>query len=59
MSSFYEKDRKTYVYNLQKYDTVLVLSDAVPANPDGPRDLAAACGYWGVKPVFLYGGGHV
>lgn len=59
MSSFYEKDRKTYVYNLQNYDTVLVLSDAVPANPDGPRDLAAACGYWGVKPVFLYGGGHV
>jgi len=59
MSSFYEKDRNTYVYNLQNYDTAIVLSDAGPENPEGPRDLAAACGLWGVRPVFLYGGKHV
>ena len=59
MSSFYEKDRNTYVYNLQDYDTAIVLSDAGPENPGGPCDLAAACGHWGVKPVFLYGGKHV
>lgn len=58
-SSFYEKDRNTYVYNLGHYDTAIVLSDAAPENPDGPRELAAACGLWGVKPVFLYGGKHV
>lgn len=59
MSSFYEKDRNTYVYNLQSYDTAIVLTDAAPENPDGPRDLAAACGLWGMRPVILYGGKHV
>ncbi len=59
MSSFYEKDRNTYVYNLQRYDTAIVLSDAAPDNPDGPRDLASACGLWGMRPFILYGGEHV
>lgn len=59
ISSFYEKDRSTYVYNLQSYDMAIVLTDAAPENPEGPRDLAAACGLWGMKPVILYGGKHV
>ena len=37
MSSFYEKDRNTYVYNLQRYDTAIVLSDAAPESGRPPR----------------------
>ena len=59
LSSFYEKGRNTYLYNMRDYDTVIVLSDAAPEHPDGPRTRAAVCKRWGARPVFLDGGSHV
>lgn len=42
LRSLYGIDRKTFIYNLEKYDVVLVVSDAAPMQENGLRDLNGA-----------------
>ena len=37
--SFYDKDRVTYIYNMEKYDTAVIFTDAAPANRQAVSDM--------------------
>lgn len=55
LPSFYENERKTYLYNLKKYDKVIVLTDAKAvekASLDACRDLLFAYGNEDIDFVF-------
>lgn len=58
--SFYEDGRATYLYNMQRYDLTVVLSDS--AHPAGPalRDVAEAVRRHGCsRLLYVQGGSHV
>lgn len=42
LASFYDKDRKTYVYDLHKYDKVLIITDAQEPPPEAINGLVNA-----------------
>lgn len=42
LESLYEKDRKTFIYNLDRYDLVCIITDAVKLNPAGVHSLVGA-----------------
>lgn len=44
LRSLYDADRKTFLYDIGRYDRVLVLTDAEPADSRGLRTLAGALG---------------
>ena len=50
--SFYDLDRKTYIYNLEAYDGVLILTDAENYNP-GLADLCSVLDDVGNKDIIL------
>ena len=50
--SFYDLDRKTYIYNLEAYDGVLILTDAENYN-QGLADLCGVLDDVGNKDIFL------
>lgn len=50
LRSVYDKDRKTYLYNLQHYDLVIVVTDAnLRGSDEGFRDLSAAFSSFGAQ----------
>lgn len=60
ITSFYEEDRDTYVYNLRGYDAAIIFSDSRACPPAAAYDLASALGENGCKDmILLTGGGHV
>lgn len=40
--SIYEKERKTYIYNLEAYDFVIIMTDAIDFNETGIQELISS-----------------
>ena len=60
LPSFYDSDRVTYLYNLQAYDTVIVVSDTPVEGLDALEALAAALNLQpDTKLFYLQGGQNV
>lgn len=55
LRSFYDPDRVTYLYNLERYDAAVVVTDR--AGEAGLRSLSAALSVHGCGERFLAGGG--
>lgn len=53
LESVYGKDRRTFIYNLQKYDKVFIVSDAIDLNLDGLVSICAALEEFGNTDVTL------
>ena len=51
--SLYEKDRKTFIYNLSAYDAVIIVTDAITVQTQGIRSLIDALGEVGNKEITL------
>ena len=51
--SLYEKGRKTYLYNLQKYDTVIIVTDAENYNKAGEQQLLQALKSYGNENIII------
>lgn len=58
--SFYDDIRETYIYNLDKYDKVIIITDSCSDSPKAVTKLAAALAHYGNENVFFIRGGcHV
>ena len=53
LRSLYGTNRKTFIYNLEKYDLVLIITDAVPVQENGLRDLTGALEKYGNSNMIL------
>ncbi len=53
LRSVYGIDRKTFIYNLEKYDLVLIVSDAVSVPDNGLQDLTGALEEYGNNNMIL------
>ena len=51
--SLYEKDRRTFIYNLSVYDCVIVVTDAMPIQSQGISSLIDALVEFGNKDITL------
>ncbi len=60
LHSFYDQNRRTYIYNLAQYDAAVVFSDTenTPAARLAQADLAHALNAWGCTQLFYVGGGQ-
>lgn len=56
ISSLYEKGRKTYIYNLSKYDLGLICTDAEELNKKGLDELSMAVRNKGTEEIIFIGG---
>ena len=54
LKSLYEYDRTIYVYNLKKYDKVIVIHDSPITNPGGIQSLVAALGASQCNDITIY-----
>ena len=52
LASLYEAERVTYIYNLDRYEAVIIVSDAVNPQNTGLRDLQAALSLSGCDQIF-------
>ena len=52
LRSLYAAERDTYVYNLQAYDTVVIVSDAALAANEGLENLTAALRQCGNENIY-------
>lgn len=57
LRSFYESSRETFIYNLEKHDHVLIISDSKADFSDGAEDLCAALLQNGCKNIYFLGVG--
>ncbi|MDR3091622.1 MAG: phosphoribosyltransferase family protein [Clostridiales bacterium] len=53
LSSLYENGRETFIYNLRKYDEVIILTDS-PCEAQGLRDLHGALGRYGNHRIKIF-----
>lgn len=53
LESVYGKDRRTFIYNLQKYDKVFIVSDAITLNTEGLFSICAALEEFGNTDITL------
>ena len=57
LASFYQKDRRTFIYDLKKYDRVLIITDAIDNLEEGTAFLVSAlrsCGNENIQ-IFRWG----
>ena len=54
LRSLYDPERRTYIYNLKKYDKVIIVTDT-PAFPEGASDLICALDSAGNEDILLAG----
>lgn len=57
LASFYQKDRRTFIYDLKKYDRVLIITDAIDNLEEGTSFLVSAlrsCGNENIQ-IFRWG----
>lgn len=57
LSSFYDKSRTTYIYNLDKYDAALIVTDSANGYESAANQLSAILEKHGCGSVYLIGGG--
>ena len=53
LDSLYEKGRKTYLYNLDSYDAVYIITDAAPLNSEGVNTLVESLKDFGNTRIIL------
>lgn len=53
LDSLYEKDRRTFIYNLEKYDQIFIVTDAAPINDRGLSSLFSALEQYGNDNIHL------
>ena len=53
LKSFYDRERKTFIYNLEKYDRVLIITDAAEDSREGSDTLADALRSCGNEEILL------
>lgn len=54
LRSFYESSRETFIYNLEKHDYAVIVSDSSADFSDGLKDLATALSENGCKNIYLF-----
>ena len=58
LSSFYEAERDTYLYNFAPCDALIVVSDAPTYRQEALNELTAAWAPWGCGQIYLLQGGR-
>ena len=53
LQSFYEKGRQTYLYDLTKYDSVLIVTDSAPDNMEAVTELEGLLHYYGCRELIV------
>lgn len=53
LQSFYEKGRQTFLYDLTKYDSVLIVTDSAPENMDAVNELGSLFRHYGCKEIIV------
>lgn len=53
LQSFYEKGRQTFLYDIAKYDSVLIVTDSAPENTDAMNELAALFHHYGCNEIIV------
>ena len=56
LGSLYEEERITYLYNLDQYGQVIIVSDSGEKNPQGLKNLAEALNHYGCKNLLYWEG---
>ena len=60
LHSFYDRDRYTYLYDLESYDTAIIFTDAKKVIPEAVKDLTRSLEEKQCRNVlFFYGSNHV
>jgi hypothetical protein len=59
LKSFYDLERVTFIYNLQHYDAVFVISDTENFQADAVKNLVAALNIHGCEKIIFVGGNNV
>ena len=54
LKSMYDKNRQTYIYNIKKYDYVLIITDAENEYKAGLQSLTAALKSQGNKNIYMF-----
>ncbi len=54
--SFYDSERVTYIYNIEKYDTAVIFTDASPVNSEAVSDMAGIIRKNGCGRIYLIKG---
>lgn len=54
LASFYQKDRRTFIYDLKKYDRVLIITDAIDNLEEGTAFLVSALRSCGNENIQLF-----
>ena len=54
--SFYDKKRETYIYNLRKYDKIIIITDSYSDCPKAIASIKAALAHYGNNNIFFIGG---
>ena len=53
LQSFYEKGRQTFLYDLAKYDSVLIVTDSAPQNMEAVNELGSLFRHYGCKEIIV------
>ena len=53
LQSFYEKGRQTFLYDLAKYDSVLIVTDSAPENMEAVNELGSLFRHYGCKEIIV------
>lgn len=54
LSSMYDKERKTYIYDLDKYDNVIIITDADDKYKVGKNSLVSALKQKGCEKIYMF-----
>ena len=54
--SFYDEKRETYIYNLRKYDKIIIITDSYSASSKAIASIKAALAHYGNNNIFFIGG---
>ena len=57
LSSFYDSSRKTYIYNLEKYDYAVIITDSPNVSPTACNNLCGLLSNRGCKKIYVIEGG--
>ncbi len=53
LQSFYEKGRQTFLYDLARYDSVLIVTDSAPENMDAVTELERLLYHYGCREIIV------
>lgn len=53
LQSFYEKGRQTYLYDLARYDSAVIVTDSAPDNMEAVTELEALLRHYGCREIIV------